>query len=315
LNILAGGLPVKEAWNQADRREAVAGIVARLAPDVAVICEDNSPQDLLSRLRAVDGSWRRLASGPRGSGVYSRWPGRDAGQGRALVSLYGQDVLVKAEHWYPKVYGPNRAQELIRDGGLSAGRILEECSMPEQYQATYLSLLDALRAGTPVILAGDFNEPSDLDWTERYERIGSDRWVANGSGRPLRPAIRWAGSRLLRQPDGFGPGPQPGLIDAYRAVHPDEAARPGNTWTPPYPNGTPGRRPYDQAAAPGEQAPLNQVLDRIDRVYVRGLEPTAAFVVGESGPETDLAFDPWPSDHRGVLVHLRIGRSRGSGRA
>jgi hypothetical protein len=44
------------------------------------------------------------------------------------------------------------------------------------------------------------------------------------------------------------------------------------------------------------------VHDRIDWVLSIGATATASRVVGESGnPNTDIAVDPWPSDHRGIV--------------
>lgn len=139
------------------------------------------------------------------------------------------------------------------------------------------------------MLTGDFNEPSHLDWTARAATDGRDRWVKNTSDVPLRFPIRWRGSRLLADA---------GLRDAYRTAFPDEVRHPGNTWTPPYPENTPGRRPYG-----------DQVLDRIDMIYFAGpkLRVRSAAMIGESREAAEIAFDGrWPSDHRAVLTVFDI---------
>jgi hypothetical protein len=46
--------------------------------------------------------------------------------------------------------------------------------------------------------------------------------------------------------------------------------------------------------------------DRIDFVMVRGAKVGDAWIVGETGPRTDLAVDPWPSDHRAVMAEVRF---------
>jgi exodeoxyribonuclease-3 len=61
-----------------------------------------------------------------------------------------------------------------------------------------------------VIIAGDFNEPSDLDWTHRAVSAGNV---------PLRAKFKV--SRRLRAA---------GMKDVYRAVYPDELENPGYTW-------------------------------------------------------------------------------------
>ena len=60
----------------------------------------------------------------------------------------------------------------------------------------------------------------------RAAERGLDRWVQNPTPRPLRFAIQWHGSHRLAAL---------GLRDAYRTHFPDEVAKPGITWTPPYP--------------------------------------------------------------------------------
>ena len=65
-----------------------------------------------------------------------------------------------------------------------------------------------------------------------------------------------------------------GMVDVYRAVHPDPVAVPGDTWTP-----TPG---------------LNEVHDRIDLLYALTQLPTAP----ESIPVNALVpikVRPWPT--------------------
>ena len=77
-----------------------------------------------------------------------------------------------------------------------------------------------------------------------------------------------------------------GFVDSFRSVYPNPVARPGFTWTPGSPE--------------GEKV---EVHDRIDWVLSMGpATATASSVVGEGGnPNVDIAVDPWPSDHRGVV--------------
>jgi exonuclease III len=150
-------------------------------------------------------------------------------------------------------------------------------------------LSESIRQSESIVLTGDFNEPSHLDWTDRYAKEGRDRWVKNPTLHALRFAVPWPGSSQLAEI---------GMIDSYRAVHPDEVQHRGITWTPFYMENTPGRRSYN-----------DQVLDRIDRIYHAGstLQPIAAAVVGERSEETDLIYPRrWPSDHRAVVVTFRL---------
>ncbi len=131
-----------------------------------------------------------------------------------------------------------------------------------------------LGEGWPVLLTGDLNEPSHLDWTTRT----SSR---NGGHGP----VAWPVSVALTRA---------GLRDSYRVAHPDPVADPGFTW---------GR------VAGGTGSPR-----RIDFAYVGGpVEVRSSEVVGERsrpGSETarsvDRAYPRWTSDHRAVLSRLEV---------
>ncbi len=69
---------------------------------------------------------------------------------------------------------------------------------------------------TPVILAGDFNSGSHLDWTERNKE------KHNGL------AVNFPATLFMEKAD---------FSDAYRTVLPDEVESPGHTWSPIYKEG------------------------------------------------------------------------------
>ena len=196
-------------------------------------------------------------------------------------------------HWWPSNYGPFLAHEKLRadpqvDLNMLAEIVEEKGARrggTRGYKATIEPLEEAIEEKKAIFLVGDFNEPSHLDWTEHYARNGSDRWVNNPIGTPLRFPVRWPGSVLLQNI---------GMVDSFRQVHTDEVKKPGNTWTPSYPERTPGRRPYG-----------DQVLDRIDRVYHHGknVKVVSAQMVGEKGDTSDIVIQGrWPSDHRAVVI-------------
>lgn len=151
-------------------------------------------------------------------------------------------------------------QEAITEARLARGENALRCLREMQ---------PALRSGEPVLLCGDFNEPSCLDWT---------RGAVGAGLRVL--SVDWPTTRLFHDA---------GLRDAYRAAHPDPVLRPGHTWTP---------RPE-----------ARDVMDRIDLVLFagEGVEVVNAEVAGERGA-SDRVIEPWPSDHRAVRAVLRIAR-------
>ncbi len=122
----------------------------------------------------------------------------------------------------------------------------------------------AILAKEPIVVTGDFNEPSHLDW-------GADAVEAQKV--PL--AVQWPQSRMMMDA---------GFQDAYRTVHPDAVNRRGDTWTP--------------------KPSARDRMDRIDFVYSLRFTPEEALVVGESSDRSDIVVDPYPSDHRAVVVEF-----------
>ncbi len=130
-------------------------------------------------------------------------------------------------------------------------------------QLPQLSSLAA--AGYPVLLTGDFNEPSSLDYTT--QTVGAHDGVTG--------PVPWPVSMALFDI---------GFTDTFRETHPDPVADPGITW---------GR------AVSGK----GTTGDRIDYVYAGGPVTTKeSALIGKTGtPNVDVGFDRWTSDHRAVL--------------
>jgi hypothetical protein len=285
------------------RRDDLARVIRACGADFVGLQECGPVAWLLQELGPA---WRGFATG--GSkytgGIVSRF---------ALEPLVAEDYLTAARvklpggaslvlvnaHWWPNGgVASIMIQQRLREGSVPADLRRFEAEMiaasdaspgPRGYLHTLEVLRPYLRAGENVLLTGDFNGSSHLDWTARAAESGLDRWVKNTSGRPLRFKIEWPGSQALADA---------GLLDAYRTVFPDEVAKPGITWTPPYPPAVPGRRPYD-----------DQVLDRIDRLYFagRGLKLVSVGVVGESAANCEQVHaGPWPSDHRAVTATFTV---------
>lgn len=134
-----------------------------------------------------------------------------------------------------------------------------------------------LDAQVPVLVGGDWNCSSHLDWTAEAAEVFPHR-------RPLPLLI----SRLMGSA---------GFDDTFRTIHPDPAKHPGNTWTPR------GTKREDGSPNPPE---------RIDRLYVKnalgrpGLQPVKTTVyplnpADAQAPRTEAVF---PSDHAAVLIEF-----------
>jgi len=180
----------------------------------------------------------------------------------------GRIVAVSDVHLPADPYGPYE----IRDGA-TLDEVLElenDLRVPDLQDE--LQALPPLAArGIPVFLTGDFNTPSHLDWTQAVADARAD----------VPFPVQWPVSKALAAA---------GFEDSFRIVHPNPLAKPGFTWTPGSPE--------------GEKV---EVHDRIDWVLSIGATATTSQVVGEGGnPNTDIAVDPWPSDHRGTVSTFTV---------
>jgi hypothetical protein len=94
-----------------------------------------------------------------------------------------------------------------------------------------------------------------------------------GSRRGIDRPIRWPVSEALFDV---------GFRDTYREIHPDPLATPGIT---------------HKGAG-----------DRIDYVYAAGPSETldSRLVGEEGGPDVDIGFDPWTSDHRAIVSSFEV---------
>ena len=125
-------------------------------------------------------------------------------------------------------------------------------------------------AGYPVFLTGDFNQPSSLDYAA--DTVGTRKGISQ--------AVPWTVSEALFDVD---------MRDTFREIHPDPVENPGITKdNPDFREGGFG--------------------DRIDYVYAGGPVTTLdSKLVGErGGPNVDLAYDRWTSDHRAVLSTFEL---------
>jgi hypothetical protein len=176
----------------------------------------------------------------------------------------GRFVAIGNVHLPAEPYGP---YEIQAGASLSDVVALEESVRLPAIEEHLEALPPLAAAGMPTFLTGDFNSPSHLDWTAAVAAV-----------RPEVPyPVDWPVGRALAEA---------GFRDSYREVHPDPLAVPGFTWTPG-----------------GPESIADEVHDRIDWVLASG--PATAVdsvVVGETGgPDVETGFDPWPTDHRGVL--------------
>ena len=168
-------------------------------------------------------------------------------------------------------YGPEAVRDSIPQDSLT---LLEKNTRMEMLNM-YLPVWDSLLSmDLPLVVAGDLNSPSHRDWIP--EMVGK---------RPhLRYSYSWPVTKAIEEI---------GMIDHYRTIFPNPVTHPACTWTPGY--------PYPKMNA-------KETHDRIDFIFgSETIIPLSALLLGEKdNPEVNIAIDPYPTDHRGVISKMVI---------
>jgi len=271
-NILYGGTHLGQSLEQ------TAAVIRLAQADIVVACEQWGNAEPLADLLGftchivvAPPYWKSVA-------VLSRYPITETfANGVRLELDLQQSVCVFGVHLTSTPYQPYR----VRDKAYTEiEEILDEArETREQELVDVLSEIRPLiEAGERVLLCGDFNEPSHLDWTLASAREGHHFGLE----------MPWPCSKRVTES---------GMEDAYRVVFPDVCRHPGYTWT-----SVPG------LGVGGSERAEDEVHDRIDFIYYAGLglEPRAASIVGENSRNADLVVSPFPSDHRAVAVIYQI---------
>ena len=122
----------------------------------------------------------------------------------------------------------------------------------------------AMDEGWPVVLTGDFNEPSFLDWTPKA--VEKNLCLLK---------VDWPSTKAFHKL---------GMTDAFRVVYPDETIHRGETWS--------------SIDATGE------IHDRIDFILFAGkqLKVIEAQTIGFDDGKSYLGMENYPSDHRAVNI-------------
>jgi endonuclease/exonuclease/phosphatase family metal-dependent hydrolase len=209
--------------------------------------------------------------------ILSRYPIRAATPGGlgARIDVNGREVLLFNIHTTDYPYGPFQLLSIPYGQAtfLDTADQAIDAAWQARRKAFELLSADLATAGdaAAVFITGDFNEPSFRDWTAAAAAAG------------IHPVeVAWPFTHAV---EGLG------FTDVFRAAHPDPLLKPGFTWSP---NITP--------------ATQDDHRDRIDFIFARGenLLIDSAAVIGESGPWSDIAVDPFPSDHRAVVATVRF---------
>ena len=206
-------------------------------------------------------------------GIISRHP-ITAHLGDPDVGFYGaagaririgrsHEVDVWTAHLHYTPYGP---YEAAFDGLGPAELIAHEDVRLAQMRETLSRIAESADETTPVILTGDFNCPSHLDW----------------------PDVAWPVTRAAEEA---------GLRDSYREAHPDPVRAPGHTWSPVHTHNE------DDITRPEPQDRIDYVLHNGHGLEV---VDSRTVVTGVPRAWPDVAGNDWPSDHAAVLTTFAL---------
>lgn len=247
--------------------------------DIVGIQEDSSGERAKALAEAL--GWHYWASKVSQS-ILSKYPIRPESisgdinrSGGVNIELDGdwQAVNFWVAHLNYKPYGPYD----FCYSGMKADKVMQreyDSGRPTQVEDTLKAMKYDLRSADfqPLFLVGDFNAPSHLDWTEKRKKKNC------GQGK-----FNW--------PTSMKPT-EAGMIDSYRAAHPDPDQDEGITYGPV----TPWNKDW------GKEEPL----ERLDFIYHMGagVEVVDAWVM--TPPKSDHPLDQWTSDHSAVMALFNL---------
>ena len=302
--------------------DKVVDVIVASDADVIALSEVRNYKqvDLHTRLVAALAKKGRKFYGRYGGGdvgVISRWPitktdvvadGTSLDRGSIIAyhlrDAGGRSLVVCSAHldyrdyaiYLPRGYDGNSFKMIDTDGDGEPDPVrdpkrlhaMDKASARDEALGAFLDYVKREKLTKQrVILAGDFNECSHLDWTEATRDMFSHNGVVIG----------WQNSLLLRDA---------GFRDSWRQLYPNPVTHPGATWPSPA---------WQKEST--SWAPKVDERDRIDFIYHNGggLEPKQAWIVGSreyfvrNERATPSTADPfaltkiaWPSDHKALMV-------------
>ncbi|CRK41323.1 hypothetical protein HYQ45_017564 [Verticillium longisporum] len=249
--------------------------------DIVGLQEDQSGRHAHRLANAL--GWNYWASS-HSVGVISRYPiaekyGEINASGGVRIALDGDEQQIN--FWVVHLgYTPYGPYDFCFDG-MDVDTVIEreaKSGRTPQITDTLAAMKGQIASAedVPVLLVGDFNAPSHLDWTEALRKKNCG--YAN---------VPWPTS--VKTTDA-------GLVDSFRVANPDPVKVPGITWSPlfPFHDGATGR-PEPQ--------------DRIDFIYHAGnltVKNSMDVVVGKPKPSPNHKQNEWTTDHATILTTYEL---------
>ena len=309
LNIWMEGTVVENGF------EAVADEVVRIDPDIVMFSEASNKEGALFVPRMLDALRERgkIYYGQGSSldvALLSKYPILEQTENiphkdrvlRTRLDVNGKQVVAYTGHldythyacYLPRGYSGVTWKKL--EAPITDKAEIEKANKESlRDESIRLVIEDAKKSDADfVILGGDFNEPSHLDWTEATK----DLFDHHGA------VVPWDCSMMLAEA---------GFIDTYRSLYPDPVKYPGFTC------------PADCKDIDLKRlvwSPEADDRDRIDFILYapfEGLSLTDVSIVGPKGDilrgerVTEETSDPiiepiavWPTDHKAVLATFTL---------
>lgn len=292
-------------------------IIEQTDPDIVLLCETqnkavNVVNKLVDTLQQLGNIYYGETS--RNAGLLSRYEIKDKDtcctsdvQGpmtKAYIEIEGKTLVVYSAHldyrhyecYLPRGYSGTTWKKLDSPVG-DADVVLTANRLSQRDETIAMFIDDAtveIERGNLVMLGGDFNEPSHLDWQEDTKFLRDHNGLV----------INWDCSVMLTEM---------GMIDSYRQLFPDAVKYPGFTF------------PSANNAVPVSKltwAPEADERERIDFIYYYPHETWSLADISLVGPEEtivrskvqnrdseDIFIVPtstWPTDHKANLATFVI---------
>lgn len=179
--------------------------------------------------------------------IISRYPAsehhhhfRPFNLGGVTLQLAPQQPLKLFSLWLH--YLPDFCNDVQREDATADGLIAAEHeTRAGEMRAILAELQPHFDDAVPLVVAGDFNSPSHLDWTQAASPLHCNL------------TVQWPVSSDMADA---------GFLDAYRQIHPDPIVQPGRTWTPRNPQSWQDRIDYVYYRGAHLRCLTAQVLDQ-----------------------------------------------------
>lgn len=306
-----------------DGFKGLVSVIEQTDPDVVLLCEIqgansmNVVNKLVDTLQVLGKTYYGETSG-RSAGLISKYELQPAEQccasdaqgpmAKAYISVGGHTLAIYSAHldythyecYLPRGYSGTTWKK-IEGPVLDADSVLNANRLSQRDESIAAFIEDAkteINKGNLVLLGGDFNEPSHLDWQADTKNLRDHNGLV----------INWDCSVMLT---GMG------MADSFRELFSDAVKHPGFTF-PSANNGVPVEKLT--------WAPEADERDRIDFIYYY---PNSAWSLSSAsivGPEETISkgkikekdsedsfivpVGVWPTDHKGNLAIFKINKKK-----